>query len=132
MADSISDWVWFGMAHSVNESTGSAWTYSKWGYACHLGVYQGYSTCVYVTHSWSSTIFERYKISEAKLYLHVTSGTDHPLYDALDHTKGNRLKRSWSWMAQAEQTIGQFVNIADIYQGEEWIRVSQNCHKYTE
>ena len=72
------------------------------------------------------TIFDRYKILQAKLYLLVACDKEHLLHDELDTTKGNRLKRGRSWMAQAKLTIRDITDIKNISHCKAWVRVPAN------
>ena len=68
------------------------------------------------------TIAGRLKVLQAKSYLRVAADTDHPLYEALDAVKGQRLARGRSWMAQGEDTIKQVCTLENIKRGEEWVK----------
>ena len=58
------------------------------------------------------------------MYLAVMHKKDHPLHNALQHTKGNRIKRGKSWMAEAEDSLRKVCNPEDLCLGSEWIKVS--------
>ncbi|BFZ25647.1 hypothetical protein BsWGS_28686 [Bradybaena similaris] len=51
------------------------------------------------------TMVHRIKMARANAHLRISSKTNHPLHDALNVRKGNRLKRGEAWLGRAEDII---------------------------
>jgi ribonuclease HI len=76
------------------------------------------------------SIKSRHSLAQAKAYMRVTSDRRHPLHRNITDTKGKRIKRGASWMAQAETMIEQVSTVDTIVKGEEWINTGKCMTEY--
>ena len=64
----------------------------------------------------------RQKVEQVKAYFSAVENPQNPLHDAVKDTKGCRQGRGKSWMDQAEDSIRQVCQLAELKQTKEWER----------
>ena len=65
----------------------------------------------------------RHQVAQVRSYFKVSEYDHHPLHPRLDESKGKRIKRGRSWMAEAEDTLRRVCEIEEIGKGSEWVEV---------
>ena len=76
----------------------------------------------------------RQKIAQVKAYLSAVENPQNPLHKATKESKGDRLQRGKSWMAQAEESIKLVCELPELKKEKEWIECPQEiqhlCHTF--
>ena len=67
------------------------------------------------------SIVERHREAQVKGLFRITRQRDHLLHKHVGTTKGSRLRRGKSWLAEAETTVRTVCDPRDIKVGQEWI-----------
>ena len=68
----------------------------------------------------------RHQVAQVRLYLKATEYNHHPLHQRLDESKGKRIKRGRSWMAETEDTLRRVCEFEEIGKGSQWMEVDRH------